>query len=126
MSAEPNLLELAADVLALSEDALWAVEINFGGAALLSHKQPMVYITGLAVHQASTAYRSQGNTDAKDAYVGRSRDRRRAAGRLGGRRSVRRSTGRVADRGDRGRRRRPGGASSPRSTRSALQPLLTA
>ncbi|MFH8561997.1 transposase [Streptomyces sp. NPDC017988] len=57
---EPALLELIADVLALSEDALWAVAINHGGAALLiglllSHEQPMVYITGLAVHQASTA-----------------------------------------------------------------------
>lgn len=40
---EPALLELIADVLALS-----------------SHDQPMVYITGLAVHQASAAYRGQG------------------------------------------------------------------
>lgn len=56
---EPALLELITDVLALSEDALWAVDINHGGAALLiglllSREQPMVYITGLAVHQAST------------------------------------------------------------------------
>jgi len=29
----------------------------------------MVYITGLAVHQASTAYRGQGKTDEKDALV---------------------------------------------------------
>lgn len=71
---EPALLELIADVLALSEDALWAVDINHGGAALLiglllSREQPMIYITGLAVHQASTAYRSQGKTDEKDAFV---------------------------------------------------------
>ncbi len=71
---EPDLLELIADVLALSEDALWAVDINHGGAALLiglllSHQQPMVYITGLAVHQASAAYRGQGKTDEKDAFV---------------------------------------------------------
>ncbi|MGA4846656.1 IS110 family transposase [Streptomyces sp. G5(2025)] len=71
---EPALLELITDVLALSQDALWAVDINHGGAALLiglllSHKQPMVYITGLAVHQASTAYRGQGKTDEKDAFV---------------------------------------------------------
>jgi hypothetical protein len=71
---EPALLELIADVLALSEDILWAVDINHGGAALLiglllSHQQPMVYITGLAVHQASTAYRGQGKTDEKDAFV---------------------------------------------------------
>jgi hypothetical protein len=71
---EPALLELIADVLALSEDALWAVDINHGGAALLiglllSHEQPMVYITGLAEHQASTAYRGQGKTDEKDTFV---------------------------------------------------------
>ncbi|WP_374102360.1 transposase [Streptomyces sp. HB-N217] len=29
----------------------------------------MVYITGLAVHQASTAYRGQGKTDEKAAFV---------------------------------------------------------
>ena len=50
------------------------MDINHGGAALLiglllSHDQPMVYITGLAVHQASTAYRGQGKTDEKDAFV---------------------------------------------------------
>nr|WP_218105596.1 IS110 family transposase [Streptomyces sp. Ncost-T10-10d] len=71
---ESTLLELIADVLALSEDTLWAVDINHGGAALLiglllSHEQPMVYITGLAVHQASAAYRGQGKTDEKDAFV---------------------------------------------------------
>ncbi|WP_415926016.1 IS110 family transposase [Streptomyces sp. AK02-04a] len=71
---ESALLELISDVLALSEDTLWAVDINHGGAALLiglllSHDQPMVYITGLAVHQASTAYRGQGKTDEKDAFV---------------------------------------------------------
>ncbi len=53
---------------------MWAVDINHGGAALLiglllSHEQPMVYITGLAVHQASTAYRGQGKTGEKDAFV---------------------------------------------------------
>lgn len=50
------------------------MDINHGGAALLiglllSHEQPMVYITGLAVHQASAAYRGQGKTDEKDAFV---------------------------------------------------------
>ncbi|WP_425527965.1 IS110 family transposase [Yinghuangia seranimata] len=71
---EPALLELIVDVLALSDDVLWAVDINHGGAALLiglllGHDQPMVYLTGLAVHQASAAYRGQGKTDAKDAFV---------------------------------------------------------
>lgn len=71
---EPALLELIADVLALCEDARWAVDINHGGAALLiglllSHDQPMVYITGLAVHQASATYPGRGKTDETDAFV---------------------------------------------------------
>ena len=74
LNDESALLELIGDVLALSEDALWAVDINHGGAGLLTglllgHDQPMVYLTGLAVHQASTAYRGQSKTDAKDAFV---------------------------------------------------------
>ncbi|MFE2432664.1 IS110 family transposase [Streptomyces sp. NPDC059373] len=74
LNDESALLELIGDVLALAEDALWAVDINHGGATLLiglllSHDQPMVYLTGLAVHQASAAYRGQGKTDAKDAFV---------------------------------------------------------
>ncbi|WP_399921098.1 hypothetical protein [Streptomyces kanamyceticus] len=42
------MLELITDILALSQDALWAVDINHGGGAalpiglLLSHEQPMV------------------------------------------------------------------------------------
>lgn len=61
LNDESALLELIGDVLALSEDTLWAVDINHGGAALLiglllGHGQPMVYLTGLAVHQASAAY----------------------------------------------------------------------
>lgn len=52
---------------------LWAVDLNHGGAALLiglllSHDQPMVYITGLTVHRASASYRGEGKTDAKDAF----------------------------------------------------------
>lgn len=74
LNDEPILLELIGDVLALSEDVLWAVDINHGGAALLiglllGHGQPMTYLTGLAVHQASAGYRGQGKTDAKDAFV---------------------------------------------------------
>lgn len=74
LNDEPVLLELIGDVLALSEDVLWAVDINHGGAALLiglllGHGQPMAYLTGLAVHQASAGYRGQGKTDAKDAFV---------------------------------------------------------
>lgn len=70
LTDEPTLLELLRDVLALCQDVQWAVDINHGGASLLiSHDQPMVYLTGLAVHRASAAYRGQGKTDAKDAFV---------------------------------------------------------
>ncbi|WP_438874613.1 IS110 family transposase [Streptomyces virginiae] len=74
LNDEPTLLELLRDVLALSQDVPWAVDINHGGASLLiglliSHDQPMVYLTGLAVHRASAAYCGQGKTDAKDAFV---------------------------------------------------------
>ncbi|MDX2822311.1 IS110 family transposase [Streptomyces ipomoeae] len=74
LNDESALLELIGDVLALDEDVLWAVDLNGGGAALLiglllSHDQPMVYITGLTVHRASAAYRGEGKTDAKDAFV---------------------------------------------------------
>ncbi|KFG01323.1 transposase [Streptomyces scabiei] len=74
LNDESALLELIGDVLALDEDALWAVDLNSGGAALLiglllSHDLPMVYITGLTVHRASASYRGEGKTDAKDAFV---------------------------------------------------------
>src|SRR5690606_22245161 len=74
LNDEAVLLELIGDVLDLDQDVLWAVDINNGGAAsllglLLGHDQSMVYLTGLAVHQASTAYRGQGKTDARDAFV---------------------------------------------------------
>ncbi|MET8961983.1 IS110 family transposase [Streptomyces sp. NPDC004074] len=74
LNGESELLKLVADVLELSRDVLWAVDINHGGAALLlgllvGHDQHITYITGLAVHRASAGYRSQAKTDAKDAFV---------------------------------------------------------
>ncbi|WP_086797885.1 IS110 family transposase [Streptomyces caniscabiei] len=74
LNDESALLELIGDVLALDEDTLWAVDLNHGGAALLigllvSHDQPVAYLTGLAVHRASGTYRGEGKTDAKDAFV---------------------------------------------------------
>lgn len=55
---EIALLALIGDVLAISDDVLWAVDLNHGGAALLigllsAHGQPVAYLTGLAVHRAS-------------------------------------------------------------------------
>ncbi|MFE6366077.1 IS110 family transposase [Streptomyces sp. NPDC057806] len=71
---ETELLALISDVLETSRDVLWAVDLNHGGAALLiglliSHDQPVAYLTGLAVHRASATYRGEGKTDAKDAFV---------------------------------------------------------
>ena len=71
---ETVLLQLISDVLAISPDVLWAVDLNHGGAALLiglliNHEQALVYITGLSVHRASSSYRGEGKTDAKDAFV---------------------------------------------------------
>ncbi|MFC1407652.1 MULTISPECIES: IS110 family transposase [Streptacidiphilus] len=74
LNDEPELLALLADVLALDEDVLWAVDVADGMAALwinvlLNHNQQLVYIPGLAVNRASAGYRGMGKTDAKDAVV---------------------------------------------------------
>ncbi|QIZ01332.1 IS110 family transposase [Streptomyces sp. S1D4-11] len=71
---EAELLELIADVLDLSQDVTWAIDLNAGGAALLiallvNHGQRLLYIPGRTVHHASGSYRGDGKTDAKDAYV---------------------------------------------------------
>ncbi|MFF9573394.1 IS110 family transposase [Streptomyces sp. NPDC014685] len=74
LNDETELLQLIGDILAIPTDVLWAVDLNHGGAALLiglliSHDQPMAYLTGLAVYRASATYRGEGKTDAKDAFV---------------------------------------------------------
>ncbi|MFJ6636905.1 IS110 family transposase [Streptomyces sp. NPDC091376] len=71
---EPELLELLADVLALSEEVTWGIDLADGGAALaiavrLNHDQSVHYISGRAIHRASEGYRGEGKTDAKDAAV---------------------------------------------------------
>ncbi|HET6357112.1 IS110 family transposase [Streptomyces sp.] len=71
---EPDLLALLAEVLALDEDVVWAVDVADGMAALLihlllNHGQQLVYIPGLAVNRAAAGYRGTGKTDAKDATV---------------------------------------------------------
>ncbi|MDT0443757.1 IS110 family RNA-guided transposase [Streptomyces johnsoniae] len=74
LNDEPELLNLLADVLAIDEDAVWAVDVADGMATLwinvlLNHGQRLVYIPGLAVNRASAGYRGMGKTDAKDATV---------------------------------------------------------
>jgi hypothetical protein len=71
---ETELLQLLADVREISDDVLWAVDINHGIAALLiglllNHDQPIAYLTGRAVHQAAATYRGEGKTDARDAFI---------------------------------------------------------
>ncbi|MFC8096789.1 IS110 family transposase [Streptomyces sp. NPDC057301] len=74
-NSEPELLELIADVLNISQDVTWAVDLNAGGAAglfialLVNHGQKLIYIPGRTVHHASAGYRGSGKTDAKDAFV---------------------------------------------------------
>ncbi|MFD9122853.1 IS110 family transposase [Streptomyces bottropensis] len=53
LNDESELLELIGDVLAISTDVLWAVDLNHGAAALLiglllSHGRPMAGFAGLA------------------------------------------------------------------------------
>lgn len=74
MNEESELLSLLADVLAIGEDVVWAVDVADGMAnllinVLLNHGQQLVYIPGLAVSRASAGYRGMGKTDAKDAAV---------------------------------------------------------
>ncbi|WP_344117865.1 IS110 family transposase, partial [Streptomyces blastmyceticus] len=74
LNDEPELLALLADVLAIDEDAVWAVDVADGMATLLinvllNHGQQLLHIPGLAVNRASAGYRGVGKTDAKDATV---------------------------------------------------------
>jgi transposase len=74
MNDEAELLQLLGDVLEISGDVLWAVDINTGIAALatgllLNHGQPVAYLTGRTIHQASATYRGEGKTDARDAFI---------------------------------------------------------
>ncbi|MEU2718071.1 IS110 family transposase [Streptomyces sp. NPDC007205] len=71
---EPELLELLADVLALGDEVTWGIDLADGGAALaiailLNHNQPVLHLSGRAIHRASEGYRGEGKTDAKDAAI---------------------------------------------------------
>src|SRR5215210_4843651 len=71
---EANLAGLLDEVLALSEEAVWAVDQPGGGAALLlallwERGQKVVYLPGLAVDRARDAYPGESKTDARDAHV---------------------------------------------------------
>ena len=73
---ESALLELIAAVLAVAgrDTAVWATDLNAGGAALLiallaDRGQQLLYIPGRIVHHAAATYRGDGKTDAKDARI---------------------------------------------------------
>ncbi|WP_148100444.1 transposase, partial [Streptomyces sp. NL15-2K] len=71
---EPELLKLLASVLALGDQATWAVDMAGGEPALLlallvNHGQEVLYIPGRVVNRASDGYRGEGKTDARDALV---------------------------------------------------------
>jgi transposase len=73
---ETVLLELIALVTRLADggEVTWAIDLNGGGAALLisllmDADQRLLYIPGRTVYHASSSYRGEGKTDAKDAAI---------------------------------------------------------
>src|SRR5215207_1533267 len=71
---EADLSLLIDEVLALSEEPLWAVDQPGGSAALLlallwERAQRVLYLPGLAVERVREAYPGESKTDARDAYV---------------------------------------------------------
>ncbi len=60
--------------MAGGDPAVWATDLNAGGAALLiallaERGQRVLYIPGRIVHHAAATYRGDGKTDAKDARI---------------------------------------------------------
>jgi len=71
---EVDLLKLIDEVLALSEEPVWAVDQPGGSAALLlallwERDQQVLYFPGQAVDRARDAYPGESKTDARDAYI---------------------------------------------------------
>lgn len=73
---EGALTDLSTAVLALadSDGAVWATDLNAGGAALLlgllaNRAQRVLYLPGRFVHHTAATYRGDGKTDAKDARI---------------------------------------------------------
>ena len=71
---EADLAGLVEEVLALCEEAVWAVDQPGGGAALLlallwERDQRVLYLPGLAVERTRDAYPGESKTDARDAHL---------------------------------------------------------
>jgi transposase len=76
LNDEAVLKTLIDDVLGIAGggEVVWAVDLNSGGAALLTamlaaNRQALKYIPGRIVHHAAGGYRGDGKTDAKDAAI---------------------------------------------------------
>lgn len=71
---ESAILTALGEILALDDEAHWAVDISGTASALLlallaAHGQQAVYVPGRTVNRMSGAYRGEAKTDARDAYV---------------------------------------------------------
>ncbi len=71
---EGAILDALGEVVGLAETVHWAVDISGTFSALLlallaAHGQQAVYVPGRTVNRMSGAYRGEGKTDARDAYV---------------------------------------------------------
>lgn len=76
LNDEAVLKTLIDDVLDIADggEVVWAVDLNSGGAALLTamlaaSQQTLMYIPGRIVHHAAGGYRGDAKTDAKDAAI---------------------------------------------------------
>lgn len=68
------MLDAIDAVLTVADEVSWPIDLAQGPAALViallqGHAQKMVYMPGVAVNRASSGYRGEGKTDAKDAVV---------------------------------------------------------
>jgi transposase len=71
---EAEISELIDSALSRCDQVTWAIDLADGPAALviallLDRRQRLIYLPGIAVNRASSAYRGEGKTDAKDAAV---------------------------------------------------------
>ncbi|MFE0739479.1 IS110 family transposase, partial [Streptomyces sp. NPDC058855] len=71
---ESAVLAALREILDLADEVHWAVDISGTSSALLlallaAHGQQAVYVPGRTVNRMSGAYRGEGKTDARDAYV---------------------------------------------------------
>jgi transposase len=72
---EPELATLIDEVVALADgQVLWAIDLNHEAAELVigllvAREQSLTYLTGLTIHRAAASYRSEGKTDARDAFI---------------------------------------------------------